>query len=250
MPYTVKSRKAPTVQTSAPRSPLSRVRVIAEALTLADQAGLDGLSMRALAERLGVVPMALYKHVSNKEELLDALVDAVIAEVAPGTVDGGWKAQAREQLLAARRTMLRHPWAWRAIETREAPSPAALDRMEVMIATLRAGGLSAPLVHHVMHALGSRLWGFSQEVFATGPQPTDPGIAAQAMEMMAARWPRVLESAMSTLHQQGSAVGPGCDDETEYLFAIDLILDGAERLHDAGWSPAARSDGAPWVTLQ
>lgn len=231
----------------AARTPLNRARVVAEALAAADEAGLESLSMRSLADRLGVVPMALYKHVSNKEELLDAMVDAVIREIQPRDVADDWKEAAREQVMAARRTMLQHPWAWRAIETREAPSPAALDRMEAMIGTLRSGGLSAPLVHHVMHTLGSRLWGFSQEVFATGPQPTDPQAAQEAMEMMAARWPSVLESAMSTLHQQDTAVGPGCDDETEFTFALDLILDAAERLHTQGWTPGPRSDGATRV---
>ncbi|MCR6711526.1 MAG: TetR/AcrR family transcriptional regulator [Demequina sp.] len=211
---------------------LSRSRVIGEAVSLADAVGLDAVSMRALSERLGVVPMALYKHVRNKDELLDEMVDAVVREIAPPPATGQWKADARALLVAARATQHRHPWAWDAIETRGGPTPAALDHMEAMISTLR-GGLSAPLTHQVMHALGSRLWGFSQEVFSS-PPPSDPESAAAAAAMLAQRWPFVLESAMSARHGPEGIVGPGCDDEAEYLFAVDLILDGAERLAAAG----------------
>jgi AcrR family transcriptional regulator len=222
-----------------PRTPLSRERVVAEAITLADHDGFDGLSMRTLAERLGVVPMALYKHVRNKDELLDAMVDAAILEITP-RVDprAPWKAVARDRILAARAVMLRHPWAWFAIETREAPSPIALDHMEAMIATLRGGGLSVDLTHHVMHALGSRLWGFSQEVYASPPPPTTADARAAAAALLAERWPYVLESAASARHKKGSIVGPGCDDAAEFEFGLDLILDGAERLHGQGWRPA------------
>jgi AcrR family transcriptional regulator len=207
---------------------LSRARVIAEAVALADERGLDAVSMRTLSERLNVVPMALYKHVRNKDELVTEMVDAVIREITPPARTGAWKQDARALLLAARATQHVHPWAWAAIETRGAPSPAALDHMESMITTLR-GGLDAPLTHQVMHSLGSRLWGFSQEVFSSAP-PSDPEVAAAAAAMLAQRWPFVLESAMSATHGPDGIVGPGCDDDSEYLFAIDLILDGAERL--------------------
>ena len=207
---------------------LSRARVVAEAIALADADGLDAVSMRSLSERLGVVPMALYKHVRNKDELVTEMVDEVVREIAPSRTSGQWKADARALLAAARAIQHSHPWAWAAIATRGSPTPAALDHMEAMIATLR-GGLSAPLAHQVMHALGSRLWGFSQEVFSSAP-PSDPDVAAAAAAMLAQHWPFVLESAMSATHGPDGIVGPGCDDEAEFFFAVDLILDGAERL--------------------
>lgn len=224
--------------TSASRPRLTRARAVAEAIALADEAGLEALSMRSLAERLGVVPMALYKHVRNKEDLLDAMTDAVIVEIEHPTEEGGdWKGRARALVLAARRVMLRHRWAWEAIETRTMPSPAALDHMEAMLRVLRDGGLSVDLAHHLMHALGSRLWGFSQEVFASPTPPDDPEAVAEAAAMLAQRWPTVLESAASARHDDGTTVGPGCDDEVEFEFALDLILDGAERRHLDGWTP-------------
>jgi len=225
------------------RAPLTRERVLAEAVALADVDGLEALSMRALADRLGVVPMALYKHVRDKEALLDGMVETVLAEVpaAPQAPGPAWKAAARARVLDTRRALQRHPWAWRALETRTAPSPAMLDHMEAMLRILRAGGLSPQLTHHAMHALGSRMWGFTQEVGASGPPPTDPEEVQAAMAAMAARWPAVLESAMSAGHDPDSAVGAGCDDDFEFAFALDLILDGAARLHESGWTPWAPS---------
>jgi AcrR family transcriptional regulator len=214
------------------RQPLSHARVVSAAVAMADAQGLDAVSMRTLADSLGVVPMALYKHVANKDALVTAMVDDVIVEMrrqSPPT--GEWKADARALLMTARLAQHVHPWAWDAIETRPAPTPAALDHMEQMISTLRRG-LSAPLTHQVMHALGSRLWGFSQEVFSS-PPPSDPEVAAAAAAMLAQRWPGVLESAMSARHDERGIVGPGCDDEAEFEFTIDLILDGAERLEHA-----------------
>ena len=207
---------------------LTRARVVAEAVALADESGLEAVSMRSLAERLGVVPMALYKHVRNKDELVDAMVDAMITDIGSPRPTGNWRADASALLAAARAAQRRHPWGWAAIESRGAPTPVALDHMEAMISRLRSG-LDASLTHQVMHALGSRLWGFSQEVFSS-PPPGDPQIAAAAAAMLAQRWPFVLESAMSASHGPEGIVGPGCDDDAEYFFAVDLILDGAQRL--------------------
>jgi len=220
---------------------LNRDTVVASAIELADAEGIDAVSMRTLAAGLGVVPMALYKHVSNKDELVGAMVARVIGEIAAPAPSGAWRADARALLEAARATQHRHPWAWSAIESQGAPTTAALDHMEAMISRLRQG-LTAPLAHQVMHALGSRLWGFSQEVFSS-PPPSDPQVAAAAAAMLAERWPFVLESAISASHGPDGIVGPGCDDEAEFIFAIDLILDGAERL-------AAESEGinAVWLT--
>ncbi|WP_062287774.1 TetR/AcrR family transcriptional regulator [Demequina phytophila] len=220
------------------RPPLTRARVLEDAVALADRDGLDAVSMRALADRLGVVPMALYKHVRDKEALLDGMIETVLAEIPPpGEPGPDWKTAARARVLDARRALQRHPWAWRVLETRAAPSPAMLDHMESMLRILRAGGVSAHLAHHAMHALGSRIWGFTQEVGASGPPPTEPAAVEAAMAAMAARWPAVLESAMSAGHDPDSAVGAGCDDDFEFAFALDLLLDGTERLHLLGWTP-------------
>jgi AcrR family transcriptional regulator len=216
-----------------PRIPLSRERVLATAVALADEGGVDALSMRKIAQALGVVPMALYKHVTNKNELLDGMIDVLVGEIDPPAGDTDWKTAVRRRVLSARRMLLRHPWASGVIESRmkarATPTPAVMEYLDSMIGIFRAGGFSIGLVHHAMHVMGSRLLGFSQELFedTAGGEP-DPD--ALPPEEMAARYPHITELAMSIAHDQESVVGSGCDDQFEFEFALDLTLDGLERL--------------------
>jgi len=221
------------------RAPLSRERVLRAAVALADDAGIEAVSMRKLAEQLGVVPMALYRHVAGKEELLDGMVDAVIGEFDAPDPDLAWKDGVRHRLLSARRAVLRHPWARQAIESRTRRSAAVLGYMDSVAGTLRAGGLSVDLTHHAMHALGNRIWGFSPELFEEprddGPPPGPDEQHAMAQEF-AQRYPHVLEIAMAATSGDLSGVGQGCDEQFEFEFALDLLLDGVDRLHRQGWS--------------
>ncbi len=201
-------------------------------MALADEAGLDGLSMRRLASELGVVPMALYKHVANKDELLDGIIDAVVSEIDLTPVEGDWKPAIRGRILAAREALLRHPWASEAIESRRNPTPAVLAYMDSIIGLLRAGGFSVDLVHHAIHALGSRILGFSQELF--DDSPADPDAQEKAAHAMAGTYPWLAEMALRVAHDEKTIVGSGCDDQFEFEFALDLLLDGFERLRQAG----------------
>ena len=106
---------------------MSTERVLQAAVALADQGGVELLSMRRIARELGVVPMALYKHVANKDELLDGLVDDVVGEIDPPLPDADWKTTIRERALSARRALLRHPWASQVIESRTDPTPAVIE---------------------------------------------------------------------------------------------------------------------------
>jgi AcrR family transcriptional regulator len=221
------------------RAPLSRDRVLRAAIALTDDIGIESLSMRKLAQELGVVPMALYKHVANKDELLDGMVDVVVGEIDPPNDGTGWKQAVRQRILSARRTMLRHPWASRAIETRQAPTPAVLTYLDSVIGMFRTGGFSVDLTHHVMHAMGSRILGFTQELF-TQSAPADPAVVAREV---APAYPYVAEIAMAATHEDTSIVGPGCDDQFEFEFALDLLLDGFERLREQRWTSATRPRG-------
>ncbi|MFD9520849.1 TetR/AcrR family transcriptional regulator C-terminal domain-containing protein [Streptomyces sp. NPDC059979] len=230
-------QEATQAQTHTQRIPLNRDRVLRAAVTLADAIGIDALSMRRLAQELDVVPMALYKHVANKEELLDGMADAVVGEIDPPAAGPDWQRVVRERILSARRVLLRHPWAARVIESRTGPTPAVLAYLDSMAGTFRNGDLSADLTHHVMHAMGSRLLGFSQELFDTsgtpGPSgPPDPGPAAH--------YPHIAELAATAAHDGGSTVGGGCDDQFEFEFALDLLLDGFESLRRQGWTSARK----------
>ena len=217
-------------QLEAPRRvPLSRDRVLRAAVTLADTAGIESLSMRKLAQELGVVPMALYKHVANKEELLDGMVDIVVGEIDPPVHGTDWKSAVRQRILSARRALLRHPWASRVLESRTNPTPLVLGYMDSMIGMFRAGGFSIDLTHHVMHTVGSRIFGFTQELFEDSPS-VDPETQATMPPEMAQRYPYITELLMAVYHDEASVVGPGCDDQFEFEFALDLLVDGIERL--------------------
>jgi AcrR family transcriptional regulator len=214
-----------------PREPLSRERVLHAAVALADEEGVTSLSMRRLARELGVVPMALYKHVANKDELLDAIIDVVVAEIDPPREDADWKTAIRERILSARRALLRHPWASRVMESRTEPTPVLLAYMDSMIGMFLAGGFSIDLTHHAMHALGSRLMGFTQELF-NDTSDADPEVEAEMWGSMADALPNVYQLYRAVTHDDASVVGPGCDDGFEFEFALDLLLDGLERLRD------------------
>ena len=217
-------------QIEAPRRvPLSRGRVLRAAVALADDAGIESLSMRKLAEELGVVPMALYKHVTNKEELLDGMIDVVVGEIDLPVAGAGWKSTVRQRILSARRALLRHPWASRVMESKNNPTPVVLAYMDSMIGLFRAGGFSVNLTHHVMHTIGSRVLGFTQELF-NDSRTVDPEMQEVMLREMGSKFPNVLAIAMAASHEEASVVGPGCDDQFEFEFALDLLLDGFERL--------------------
>jgi AcrR family transcriptional regulator len=221
---------ATKIEPSAPpREPLSRERILRTAMALADEGGVDSLSMRRIALELGVVPMALYKHVANKDELLDGLVDVVVGEIDPPLPDGDWKTTIRERVLSARRALLRHPWASQVIESRTDPTPAVIEYMDSMIGIFRAGGFSIDVTHHAMHAMGSRLLGFSQELF-DDTADDGPEVQAMMLQWMADRYPHITEMVAAINHDDASVVGSGCDDQFEFEFALDLMLDGLDRL--------------------
>ena len=215
------------------RERLDRGRVVAAAVALADPEGLDALSMRRLADELGVVPMALYKHVADKRDLVAGMIDSVVAGYPRPPAGAPWQAAVRTRVLGARAAHLDHPWLRPAIETATAPSPIVLAHMNALVGDLVDGGLSYDLAHHAMHALGHRIWGFSPEAFATPAAPpggdTMPDPAH--VEALARAFPHIAGVAAE---QQRRHAG-GCDEQFEFAFTLDLLLEAFARLHDAGW---------------
>ena len=208
------------------RAPLTRGRVLQAAVALADRDGNDALSMRKLGQALGVDAMALYRHVRSKDDLLDGLVEVIVGQIDRPTPGGDWKANLRQQAMAARSVMLHHPWARRVLEERGTGGPACLAYIESVLATLHDGGFSIELAHHALHLLGSRLFGFTQDLFEEST-PTDPPPDPAAMARAMAGYPRIIELATSVSHE---GVLGACDDDVEFAFGLDLILDGLERL--------------------
>ena len=217
-----------------PRAPLTKERILRTAVALADVGGLDSISMRKIAEELDVVPMALYRHIANKDELLDAMVDAVVAEIDRIETDLDWKTAMRRRILSARRMLQHHPWAARVIETRTDPTPAVIGYIDEMIGLFLAGGFTIDLTHHALHAMGSRILGFSQELFEDTPD-VDPESEAAVLEAMSRAYPNIGAMIAIVMHDDSSRVGDrGCDDQFEFEFALDLMLNGLERVRDAG----------------
>jgi AcrR family transcriptional regulator len=217
-------------RTQQPRPSLSRERVLRVAIDLADRDGIETLSMRKVARELDVVPMALYRHVANKEEMLDGMLELVIGAIEPPASEAEWKTSVRDRILSARRALLRHAWAARLIETRTAPGPAMLAYMDSMIGLFRAGGFSMDLTHHAMHTMGSRIMGFSQELYDDNAE-VDPQEEAAMWAALADAYPHIHELATTVYHDDATVVGGrGCDDQFEFEFALDLMLDGLERL--------------------
>jgi AcrR family transcriptional regulator len=225
---------------------LSRDRVLRAAVTLADQGGIDVLTMRRLADELGAEAMSLYYHVARKEDVLDGLVEVVAAELneaaealAPAAPGDGWRAQVRRRILAGRVVFLRHPWATALFETRASTSPQVLRYLDGLVGLMRGGGLSHDLIHHSLHVLGSRALGFSQELFEPDDAPAAP--APELAEAMAAQYPHLAGMMAAVVHDQPDASLGWCDDQFEFEFSLDLILDGLERLRQreaAGEEPA------------
>jgi AcrR family transcriptional regulator len=224
-----------TERVSRPRHPLSKQRVLEAAVRLADSAGIEALSMRRLGQELGVEAMSLYNHVANKEEILDGMVDIVVGEIDPPTTGTDWKSAMRHRILSARRSLLRHPWASAVIVTRVNVTPAMLQYMDSMAGILRGGGFSIDLTHHAFHVLGSRILGFVQELYDDSEAMADsPDASAVMLQQMAGVYPYITEMATAITHDSQTTVGSGCDDQFEFEFGLDLILDGLERLRDTG----------------
>src|SRR5829696_569801 len=180
-------------------TPLTREEVLNAAVELADSDGLEALSMRRLGQDLGVDPMAIYRHVRNKNDLLDALVEAIVGEIDPPALADDWKGGMRAQALAARGVMLRHPWARRLIQERAATGMWIIAYVDGVLDTLRGAGFSVDLAHHALHALGSRIFGFNQDVIDdSGPPP--PASAAAAMARVLAGYPHAAELAREVSH--------------------------------------------------
>ncbi len=221
----------------ASRVPLSKERVLRAAVELADNQGLDALTMRRLAEELGVEAMSIYYHVANKEALLDGVADIIVTEIEQvvGNFDdvpqpSDWRLAMRQRILSAREIMLKHPWAPTVFESRTAISLPTMRYFNSLLGIFRAGGLTYDLAHHAMHALGSRALGFTQELF--NPDTPDADADADAMmKQMADQLPYLVGMLADVVHDDPESTLGWCDDQTEFEFGLDVILDGVDRLH-------------------
>ncbi len=217
----------------ATREPLSSARVLQAAVALADEAGLDAFSMRALAQELGVVPMALYKHVANKEELLDGMVDIVFSEIELPSGDLDWRPAMRRRAISTREALQRHSWAIGMMESRH-PGPANLRNHNAVMGCLRRAGFPFKMAIHAYSLQDAYIYGFAlQEKDLAFETPDSAGEAAQRRaETIGAleNYPYLREIAMKLPES-------GYDNAVEFAWGLDLLLDGLEQLRHTGATP-------------
>jgi AcrR family transcriptional regulator len=206
------------------RTPLTRERVLQAAMELADEGGIDSLTMRRLGEVLGVGPMALYRHVANKDDLIDAMVDIVFVEIGP-SAEGDWKAAMRQRAIAVRDALIRHRWAIGLMESRARPGPANLAHHDAVIGCLRAADFDIAMAAHAYSVLDSYIYGFAATQLALPFTAADAGEVAESMlrPFSAGAYPHLTE--MLTDH----VMLPGYDYADEFELGLDLVLDGLER---------------------
>ena len=210
------------------RIPLTRQRVLQSAMDLADEAGIDSLTMRRLGEELGVGPMALYRHVRNKDDLIDAMVDIVFVEIG-SPADGDWKAVMRDRAIAVRDALIRHRWAIGLMESRAHPGPANLAHHDAVIGCLRAADFDIAMAAHAYSVLDSYIYGFAATQLALPFTAADAGEVAESMlrPFSAGAYPHLTEMLVDHVMQ------PGYDYADEFELGLDLILGGLERTLDA-----------------
>jgi AcrR family transcriptional regulator len=214
---------------SPKRRTLSRERVLRAAVALADERGASELTMRKLAKELGVEAMSLYNHVANKDDLLDGMIDLVFSEIEPPASGGDWKAELRKRALSTRAALRRHPWAIGEMEGRTSHGPSNLRVHDAVLGCLRAAGFSLELTVHAYSVQDAYIYGFAlQESDMSSETPEDFAAEAQRQmreyEALLADFPHLVEVV------GGHVAKSGYDYDAEFLFGLDVILDGLERL--------------------
>jgi AcrR family transcriptional regulator len=211
----------------ASRRPLSRKRFLRAAISHADKFGLEELSMRKLADVLGVAPMALYRHIANKSDLIDAMIDVVFSEIEVPARDAAWRTAMRDRAISVRNALARHRWAIGLMESRLHPGPANLRHHDAVLGNLRASGFSLETAAHAYSVLDSYIYGFALTKmnlpFENG-RGDIPDIAESMLEPFPVNtYPNLVE--FITDH----AMKPGYQYGDEFEYGLDLILDGLGR---------------------
>ena len=211
-----------------PRVPLNRERVLRAALVLADTNGIESLTMRRLGQELGVEAMSLYNHVTDKEDILDGIVDLVFSEIEVPAERAGWKTAARRGAISAREALRRHPWATSLMHSRANPGPASLRHHDKVLGSLRKAGFSLVMTAHAVSVIDAYVYGFALQqanmLLHTPEQVADVG--EHMLRQMADEYPHLAE--IITDH----AMMPGYDYGDEFEFGLDLVLDAVERLRE------------------
>ena len=211
------------------RAHLSRERVLETAVAFADRHGLDALSMRKLGEQLGASAMSAYHYFPNKEQLLDGMVNVVFGEIEPPSIDADWKTAMRNRAISTREALNRHRWAIGHMEGRTDHGPANIRLHDAVLGCLRAAGFSLETTVHAYSVQDAYIYGFVLQETDMAPQTADD-FAAEAQRQMDAYEDQLADYPHIAEVVGGHVANVGYDYATEFLFGLDLILDGLDRL--------------------
>jgi AcrR family transcriptional regulator len=209
------------------RAGLSRERVLGAAVALADEGGLEQLSMRKLAKVLGVEAMSLYNHIANKDRLLDGMVDLVFNEIEPPSANGDWRQEMRKRAIATREALNRHPWAVGLMEARPNPGEANLRLHEAVLACLREAGFSVEMAIHAYSVQDAYIYGFALQEKTLSHQTREEWVEVAKRRLR--EYGPALDSYPHSADVQHQIAAHGFSHNDEFLFGLDLILDGLER---------------------
>jgi AcrR family transcriptional regulator len=213
-------------RTKAPsRAPLTRERALAAAMQLADADGLGALTMRRLAQELGIEAMSLYHHVANKDDILDGMIDIVFGEIELPAAGEDWKTAMRARARAARAALTRHPWAVGLMESRSSPGPATLRHHDAVLGSCRRAGFSVAMAAHAFSLIDSYIYGFVlQEVNLPFDDSSDLEAVVESMMLpfSADDYPHLVE--LTTEH----ILKPGYSYGDEFEYGLGRILDSLE----------------------
>lgn len=209
------------------REPLTRARAVEAAVAVADVDGLAVVSMRRLAQELGVEAMSLYHHVANKDDILDGMVDLVFSEIDLPPLGGPWREAMAERARSLRAAMLRHRWAISLMESRSRPGTQTLKHHDRVMGCLRTSGFSTVEAGHAFSLLDAYIYGFvMQEVNLPFDEGDDlaPLIDSMVPPDMAATYPYLAE------HTTQVVLQPGYSFSAEFDIGLDLVLDAVASL--------------------
>ena len=205
---------------------LTRTVVLNAAIRIADSDGMASLSMRKLAQALGVEAMSLYNHVVNKEDVLDGMVEIVVAKIELPTLDAYWKDAMRRRAISAHEQLLNHPWAAMLFVSRVNVGPAMLRYIDATIGCLHTAGFSYELADRAWNAIDSHVYGFTQQALNFPFEPSEYSEVAEEF------LPRLPKDEYPFLHALSMQVIDGKHDGVQdFCFGLDLILDSLERIH-------------------
>ncbi|MEM9908203.1 MAG: TetR/AcrR family transcriptional regulator C-terminal domain-containing protein [Cyanobacteria bacterium P01_D01_bin.44] len=212
---------------TVPQIPLSRERVLHTAIRLADEGGIEALSMRKLAQELGVKAMSLYNHVANKDDLVDGMVDIVASEIEVPDLGTDWKVTIRRRATSAHEVLLRHPWSTLALVSRVNVGPAMLCYVDATLGCLIEAGFSLEMADHAWNAIDSHIYGFTlQELNFPFEAAEYADVAENYLSLIPAEQYPYLNKL--THH----VMAGNYDGLHDFDLGLELILEGLERCRD------------------